>query len=142
MFNSTGTDCSQKGSSVNNKSIGKMVGRCVSAGVGIALSLGLVQPAAAITFRTDWTGQILGYRAEGAFSYDENQTYADGIVRRNDLTDFDISFYDPAGDLIKTFEDNYLTYDGFNFNFDTRTREILQDGYADAPNGIEVVLKR
>lgn len=90
------------------------------------------------SFQTNWTGQILGYRAEGAFSYDENQTYADGIVRRDDLTDFDISFYDPAGDLIKTFEDNHLTYDGFNFNFDTRTREILQDGYADEPNGIDI----
>ncbi|MEL6470523.1 MAG: PEP-CTERM sorting domain-containing protein [Cyanobacteria bacterium J06623_4] len=91
-----------------------------------------------MTFQTEWTGQILGYRAEGNFSYDEGQTYADGIVRRDDLTDFDISFYDPTGSLIKTFEDNHLTYDGFNFNFDTRTQEILQDGFFDEPNGIDI----
>ncbi|MEL6263911.1 MAG: PEP-CTERM sorting domain-containing protein [Cyanobacteria bacterium J06627_28] len=102
------------------------------------MSLGLAQAASAVTFRTEWTGQILGYSAEGAFSYDESQTYADGIVRRDDLTDFDISFYDPTGDLIKTFEDNHLTYDGFNFNFDTRAQEILQDGFFDEPNGIDI----
>ncbi|MEL6555477.1 MAG: PEP-CTERM sorting domain-containing protein [Cyanobacteria bacterium J06621_11] len=102
------------------------------------MSLGLAQSASAITFRTDWTGQILGYSAEGTFSYDEDQAYSDGIVRRDDLTDFDISFYDPTGSLIKTFEDNHLTYDGFNFNFDTRTREIVQDGFFDEPNGIDI----
>lgn len=102
------------------------------------MSLGLAQSASAITFRTEWTGQILGYKAEGAFSYDEDQAYSEGIVRRDDLTDFDISFYDPAGTLIKTFEDNHLTYEGFNFNFDTRTRKILQDGYSDQPNGIDI----
>ncbi|MEO0708635.1 MAG: PEP-CTERM sorting domain-containing protein [Cyanobacteria bacterium J06649_5] len=106
--------------------------------MGVALSLGLAQSASAVTFKTDWTGQISGYRAEGAFSYDEGQTYTNGIVRRDDLTDFDISFYDPTGSLLKTFEDNHLTYDGFNFNFDTRTQEILQDGYFDEPNGIDI----
>ncbi|MEM6351908.1 MAG: PEP-CTERM sorting domain-containing protein [Cyanobacteria bacterium P01_D01_bin.14] len=110
----------------------------VAALVGLGLSLGLAQPASAITFKTEWTGQILGYRAEGTFSYDQNQTYADGIVRRDDLTDFDISFFDPDGELIKTFEDNHLTYEGFNFNFDTRTQEILQDGFYFEPNGIDI----
>ncbi|MEL6779865.1 MAG: PEP-CTERM sorting domain-containing protein, partial [Cyanobacteria bacterium J06597_16] len=65
------------------------------------MSLGLAQSASAVTFKTDWTGQISGYRAEGAFSYDESQAYTDGIVRRDDLTDFDISFYDPTGSLLK-----------------------------------------
>ena len=106
--------------------------------IGLGVSLGLAQPASAITFRTEWTGQILGHRAEGTFSYDEDRASPDGIVRRDDLTDFDISFFDPAGELIKTFEDNHLTYEGFNFNFDTQTQEILQDGFFDEPNGIDI----
>lgn len=138
MFNRIKARCSNESSSMNSKSAWGPASRCVSAGVGVALSLGLAQSASAVTFRTDWTGQILGYQAEGDFSYDESRTYTDGIVRRDDLTDFDISFYDPTGNLIKTFEDNHLTYDGFNFNFDTRTHEILQDGYADEPNGIDI----
>ena len=30
-------------------------------------------PAQAVTFQLSWTGQILGYQAEGSFSYDETQ---------------------------------------------------------------------
>ena len=138
MFNSSRVRCSNEGLSVNNHSAWGAAKGCVSLGIGVALSLGLAQSASAVTFRTEWTGQILGYRAEGAFSYDEGQTYLDGIVRRDDLTDFDISFYDPMGSLIKTFEDNHLTYDRFNFNFDTRTQKILQDGFSDEPNGIDI----
>lgn len=110
----------------------------VPVAVGIGLTLGLAQSALAVTFRTDWTGQILGYRAEGAFSYDQTQSYTDSIVRRDDLTDFDISFFDPDNNLIKTFEDNHLNYSGFNFNFDTRTQEILQEGFSDESNGIDI----
>ena len=138
MFNNSKAHCSNKEPIANDKLAWMPASRCVALGVGVALSLGLAQSASAITFRTEWTGQILGYSAEGDFSYDESQTYVDGIVRRDDLTDFDISFYDPTGSLIKTFEDNHLTYDRFNFNFDTRTHEILQDGFANEPNGIDI----
>ncbi|MEM9944476.1 MAG: PEP-CTERM sorting domain-containing protein [Cyanobacteria bacterium P01_D01_bin.36] len=113
--------------------------RCyVPIAVGVSLALGLAQSASAVTFRTDWTGQVSGYRAEGTFSYDETQNYTDGIVRQEGLTDFDISFFDLDDNLIKTFEDNHLTYSGFNFNFDTRTQEILQEGFFDEPNGIDI----
>ena len=116
----------------------RLVRRYVPVAVGISLALGLAQSASAVTFRTEWTGQILGYRAEGTFSYDETQNYTDGIVRKDGLTDFDISFFDPGNSLIKTFEDNHLTYSNFNFNFDTQTQEILQDGFFDEPNGIDI----
>ena len=113
--------------------------RCyVPIAVGVSLALGLALSASADTFRTDWTGQVSGYRAEGTFSYDETQNYTDGIVRQEGLTDFDISFFDLDDNLIKTFEDNHLTYSGFNFNFDTRTQEILQEGFFDEPNGIDI----
>ncbi|ESA35743.1 pep-cterm exosortase interaction domain-containing protein [Leptolyngbya sp. Heron Island J] len=125
--------------SLTGKLGGAMVLRTGSAiAIGTALSLGTLAPAQAVTFRLSWTGQILGYSAEGQFSYDDAQTYEDGIVRGDDLEAFDIAFYDPQGNLIQEFEDNHLTYSGFNFNFDTQTGEILQDGFFDEPNGIDI----
>ena len=122
-----------------NKSVISSVYRKGSAiAIGAALSLFTLAPAQAATFRLSWTGQILGYSAEGRFRYDDTQTYENGIVRGKDLEAFDIAFYDPQGDLIKAFEDNHLTYPGFNFNFDTQTGEILQDGFFDEPNGIDI----
>ena len=138
MFNNSKARCLNEGPSISEKSAWKTVSRCASFGVGVALSLGLAQSASAITFRTEWTGQILGYSAAGNFSYDEGQTYADGIVRRDDLTDFDISFFDPAGNLLRTYEDNHLTFDEFNFAFDTNTKQVLTDGLFDGPEGINV----
>ena len=49
--------------------------------IGAALSLCTLAPAQAATFRISWTGQILGYSAEGSFRYDDAQTYENGIVR-------------------------------------------------------------
>ena len=112
--------------------------RACAIAIGTALSLGTINPVQAATFRISWTGQILGYGAEGRFSYDDTQTYENGIVRGDDLEAFDIAFFDPQGNLIEEFEDNHLTYPGFNFNFDTQTGEILQDGFFDEPNGIDI----
>ncbi|MEO0828810.1 MAG: PEP-CTERM sorting domain-containing protein [Cyanobacteria bacterium J06642_9] len=121
------------------KSVGSLIHkRGFAIAVGTTLSLCTLAPAQAATFRISWTGQILGYSAEGRFSYDDTQTYEDGIVRGDDLDAFDITFYDPQGTLIQAFEDNHLTYSGFNFNFDTQTQEILQDGFFDEPNGIDI----
>jgi hypothetical protein len=106
--------------------------------VGTTLSLLTINPAQAATFQISWTGQILGYSAEGRFSYDDTQTFENGIVRGDDLDAFDIAFFDPQGNLIEEFEDNHLTYPEFNFNFDTKTGVILQDGFFDEPNGIDI----
>ncbi|ERT06824.1 hypothetical protein M595_3203 [Lyngbya aestuarii BL J] len=108
---------------------------------GITLSgLGVlnIAPAQAATFRLSWTGQVLGYQAEGLFSYNETQVDESGIVRRDDLESFNIAFYDPEENLIQEFIDNHLTYSGFNFNFDTQTGKILQEGFSDEPNGIDI----
>lgn len=107
-------------------------------GVVTSLVFWAESPAQAVTFKLSWTGQILGYRAEGSFSYDETKDYENGIVRKDDLESFDIAFFDPEGNLIKEFIDNHLTYANFNFNFDTTTRTILQDGFYDEPNGIDI----
>ena len=77
----------------------------------------------------EWMGQIAGFSVQGEFSYDASLSYEDGIVREEDLLGFDISFFDPEGNLLRTYEDNHLTFDEFNFAFDTTTQELLQDGY-------------
>lgn len=102
-------------------------------------SIGLSATAAeAITYRLDWTGQFLGYQIEGTFSYDENEIPADGIISQENLESFDVEFLTPEGDLIKSFEDNHLAFPEFNFNFDTNTGEILQQGRWDEPDGITI----
>lgn len=124
--------------SVENSVASLVRKRGLAVAIGATLSLLTINPAQAATFRISWTGQTLGYSAEGRLSYDDTQTYEDGIVRGDDLEAFDIAFYDPQGIVIKEFEDNHLTYPGFNFNFDTQTQEILQDGFFDEPNGIDI----
>ncbi|NEP18098.1 MAG: hypothetical protein F6J97_14530 [Leptolyngbya sp. SIO4C1] len=96
------------------------------------------QPVDIATFNFDWIGQIAGFSIEGSFSYDAGQTYTDGIVREEDLTDFDVSFFDPDGTLLRTYEDNHLTFPEFNFAFDIDTQEILQDGFFLGPDGINI----
>ncbi|MEO1020802.1 MAG: PEP-CTERM sorting domain-containing protein [Pseudomonadota bacterium] len=104
-----------------------------------AMSL-LASPAAhaATFFGFSWEGQVAGFGVEGTFSYDEENVPTDGVIRRDDLLTFDVSFYDPLGNLMRTYVDNHLTYDGFNFNFDTATNTILQDGAFSAPDGIDI----
>ncbi len=89
-------------------------------------SLGLVSAgsAEAITFNLRWTGQTLGYQVKGSFSYDENAVAGDGIVRKDDLTSFDVAFIDPDGNVFEEFFDNHLT-PSFNFNFDTTRSSSL-----------------
>lgn len=108
--------------------------------IGLAAGIGLtsVAPAKAATFDLSWTGQTLGYTAEGQFSFDSASVPADGIIRTEDLTAFDIAFFTSEGDFIEAFLDNHLAIDGFNFNFDTTTGKILQAGRWDTPSGINV----
>ncbi|MEO0884636.1 MAG: serine hydrolase [Cyanobacteria bacterium J06648_10] len=91
-----------------------------------------------ITYEFEWTGQIAEFSVEGNFSYDANAPIEDGIGREENLTDFDISFFDPNGNLLETYEDNHLTFDEFNFAFDTETKKVLTDGLFTGPEGINV----
>lgn len=105
----------------------------------VAMSM-LVGPAAsAATFlKFNWEGQVAGFGVEGTFSYDETSVPTDGVIRKDDLLTFDVSFYDPQDNLLRTYVDNHLTYAGFNFNYDTTTRMILQDGVFSDPDGIDI----
>ncbi|MEL7313417.1 MAG: PEP-CTERM sorting domain-containing protein [Cyanobacteria bacterium J06559_3] len=103
--------------------------------VGLALTLAIPARAEAIAFNFDWTGQIAGFQVSGSFGYDETQSYLDGIVRTDDLDFLNISFFAPDGTLLRTYTDNHLD-PGVNFNFDTSSREILQAGSYNEPDGL------
>ena len=98
--------------------------------LNVSLTPGSSEPIDEALFNFEWTGQIAGFSVEGQFSYDAAQSYEAGIVREEDLLDFDISFFDPDGNLLRTYTDNQdlSRYPTFNFAFDTQTQEILQDG--------------
>jgi hypothetical protein len=77
-----------------------------------------------------WQGQIAGFMVNGRFSYNQRDIPSNGIVREENLLSFSVSFYDPQGRLLRTYENNQdkSRYPTFNFAFDTITKEILQDG--------------
>jgi PEP-CTERM motif len=101
------------------------------------LGLGVIAEVQAITFSFDWTGQIAGWRVSGLFGYDATRSYLDGIVRTSDLDFLHVSFFTPDGTLARTYTDNHLD-PWTNFNFDTQTREILQKGSFNDPDGINI----
>ncbi|MEO1763138.1 MAG: hypothetical protein AAFR83_14435 [Cyanobacteria bacterium J06629_18] len=91
-----------------------------------------------LNYEFSWTGQIAEFMVKGEFSYDAAQSYEAGIVREEDLLSFDVSFFDPDGNLLRTYTDNQdlSRYPTFNFAFDTQTQEILQDGTWDVDDDI------
>jgi len=86
------------------------------------------EPVDKAVFDFEWTGQIAGFSVKGHFSYDKDEVNTTGIVREEDLLTFDVSFFAPDGNLLRTYEDNHINFDDFNFAFNTETQEILQDG--------------
>lgn len=81
-----------------------------------------------------WGGQVAGFIVRGRFSYNGARVPANGIVREEDLLALDVSFYDPQGNLLRTYFDNHIqpvdaNGDPYvNFAFDTLTEQLLQDG--------------
>ncbi|MEM8827925.1 MAG: hypothetical protein AAGE96_01040 [Cyanobacteria bacterium P01_G01_bin.19] len=93
-----------------------------------------------VTHEFSWTGQIAGFSVEGEFSYDAGQSYEAGIVREDDLLSLDVSFFDPDGNLLRTYTDaqNKDLYPTVNFAFDTATEQILQDGTWDVDDDVNL----
>ncbi|MFM1843668.1 MAG: hypothetical protein RLZZ490_2411 [Cyanobacteriota bacterium] len=100
--------------------------------------LGLLTVVQAAIYQLNWTGQFAEYKIQGVFSFDDDNVPGDGIVRKNDLNSFNFSVLTSSGILVKSFPNNHLAFPEFNFNFDTSTRQILQDGVWDSPNGITI----
>ncbi|OYD87005.1 PEP-CTERM sorting domain-containing protein [Nostoc sp. 'Peltigera membranacea cyanobiont' 213] len=92
--------------------------------------------ADAASFELDWRGDK-GYSAKGQFSYDDN--LLGSIVTKEQLTNFGISFFNPQGTLLQTFNYDFPQSDSsFNFNFDPVTKTVLQTGSFDATNGFDL----
>lgn len=85
-------------------------------------------------FDFHWGGQFAGFMVNGRFSYNEKDVPENGIVREEDLLSLDVSFYDPQGNLLRTYSDNHkypldeAGYSYVNFAFDTITGQLLQTG--------------
>lgn len=95
-----------------------------------------IPSANAASYRLDWTGNQ-GYSAQGFFGYDN--AFQGGIVTREELNRFSISFFDPKGTLLQTFRySSPISSSTFNFNFDTVTETILQTDNFDTPNGFDL----
>lgn len=81
-----------------------------------------------------WRGQFAGFMVNGRFSYNEHDVPENGIVREEHLLSLDVSFYDPRGNLLRTYADNHkypVDANGFpyvNVAFDTITEQLLQTG--------------
>lgn len=81
-----------------------------------------------------WSGQFAGFIVNGRFSYNARAVPANGILREQDLLALDVSFYDPEGNLLRTYADNQrlpIDDDGrsyLNFAFDPLTKRLLHKG--------------
>ena len=86
------------------------------------------------TYNFSWRGQFAGFIVNGQFSYNKADIPSNGIIREEHLQGLDVSFYDPQGNHLRTYEDNHLqpvNSEGkpyLNFAFDTISQELLQDG--------------
>lgn len=104
--------------------------------VTCASNLANLPKANAAGFALSWTGEQ-GYYAQGRFNYDDS--FLGNIITENELTDFVISFFDPSGNLLQTFDYDFPTSDSeFNFNFNKVTKTILQTGNSEASDGFDL----
>lgn len=90
-----------------------------------------------ITYPLFWQG-IFGYTAIGEFSYDSS--FEGTIVTRDQLSDLQITFFDPDGNPIQSFDYDFPLppTSELNFNFDTTTTTILQTGNFNEPDGLDL----
>lgn len=99
--------------------------------LAMALSSAIVPQAEAITFNFHWEGDG-GYTVQGEFGYDETTAPTiiteSGAGATNNLDFLSVSFFDPSGNPLQSFntvsngvsESNF-----FQFNFDTSTHTLF-----------------
>ncbi|BAZ31322.1 hypothetical protein NIES4074_37940 [Cylindrospermum sp. NIES-4074] len=102
--------------------------------LGWIASLSFTAPATALS----WTGDA-NYYLTGSFSF--NNINLDDFVRSsdNELTSFQVSFYDNKNNLLDSYNlTQLLVEQNFNFNYQISTAQILQTGAANALDGFSI----
>ena len=97
--------------------------------MAIALSCSVANTAIAANYNFHWNGAA-GYSVKGEFNYDENltskQISVTGTGQNPQLQSLTVSFYNPEGELIHTYNnvvDYQATGNYFEFNFDPQTQQ-------------------
>lgn len=93
--------------------------------------------AALISYNLNWTGDA-GYSMRGMFGFDDESVSGSEIVTRDELEFMMLSFFEPDGNLLQTFNYTFPISGEFNFNFDQVTETVLQTGESDSPNGFDL----
>lgn len=121
------------------KSIVTKIAATVTTSAALSVAIAVDAPKAeAASYNLSWTGNG-DFTAEGMFSFDDD--FLGGLVTATELDDFMISFFDPAGMELATFDYDFPNPDTsgeFNFNFDSATGEILQIGDFESADGFDL----
>jgi hypothetical protein len=112
----------------------------VITGIALTMAFTPISPAQAITYDFSWNGNG-NYSAKGSFSFDEiiapSSFSESGPGATNFLQSLNISFFDPANNLIAAYENvvnGVSTANYFKFNFNKNTQEIF--GLIDLGGGV------
>ncbi len=102
-------------------------------------SLGFTTPANALSANLSWTGSNY-YYLTGSFSY--VNTNPDDFIRSsdNEITSFQVSFYDNNNTLLTNYNLTQLLAapSSFNFNYQISTGQILKTGASNTQNGFSI----
>ena len=89
------------------------------------------RPAEAMTQSFQWTGKA-GYSARGRFSYDETEVFTtiseQGAGKTNILKSLIVTFYNPSGEPISTYENvvnGIASGNYFEFHFNPITQKLF-----------------
>jgi hypothetical protein len=100
--------------------------------LAIAAQFSFMAASEAATFSLSWTGTG-GYKMTGYFSY-AGDSNSDNVITKNnvinEITDMSLTFLDPVGAQLATYDYSQLFSPGnitnINFNFDTLTQTVKQ----------------
>ncbi|HEY9695415.1 MAG TPA: hypothetical protein V6D15_24720 [Oculatellaceae cyanobacterium] len=103
-----------------------------SAALSLTISVNAPQANAGLrTYALSWDGSN-GYSATGLFSFDDS--LLGNIISKNDLDSLSISFFDPTGSQLESFEFPFPASEAeLNFNFNSATGKVIQSGAYDNP---------
>lgn len=107
-----------------------LIGAIIYIAIATVSELIWITPAIALTQNIQWQGSA-GYTVTGRFSYDDADLTTiteHGAGKTEQLQSLSISVYDPDGNLLHTYNnvvDGVARGNYFEFNFDTKTQQLL-----------------